>query len=100
MSATANAALAKPWNDLWDGDLSIADEIIAEDFVAHAAPITGQGGDEIHGREALKQWIGGTHGVLQDLTFTVQVDRDRRRRLPGGSLDRPRPVRGWTPRRI
>ena len=32
MSNTANAALATPWKDLWNGDLSIADQIIAEDF--------------------------------------------------------------------
>jgi predicted ester cyclase len=73
MSATANAALARPWNDLWDGDLSIADDVIAEDFVAHAAPLTGVGPDEVRGREALKQWIGGIHSVLRDLKFTVQV---------------------------
>lgn len=73
MSATANAALARPWKDLWDGDLSIADQIIAEDFVAHAAPLTGVGADEVRGREALKQWIGGIHSVLPDIKFTVQV---------------------------
>ncbi len=73
MSATANAALARPWNELWDGDLAIAHEIIAEDFVAHAAPLIGVGPDEVHGREALKQWIGAIHSVLPDIKFTVQV---------------------------
>jgi SnoaL-like polyketide cyclase. len=41
MSNAANAALAEPWKDLWNGDLSLTDKIIAEDFVAHAAPLTG-----------------------------------------------------------
>jgi hypothetical protein len=44
---------------MWNGDLALTDEIIAEDFVAHAAPLTGAGADEIHGREALK---GNDHG--------------------------------------
>jgi hypothetical protein len=36
MSNAANAALAEPWKDLWNGDLSLTDTIIAEDFTAHA----------------------------------------------------------------
>ena len=73
MSNPANAALVNPWKDLWNGDLGVADEIVAEDFVAHAAPLTGTGTDEIHGREALKAWISGIHAVLPDLTFTIDV---------------------------
>ena len=38
MSSTANAALAEPWKDLWNGNLSLTEKIIAEDFVAHAEP--------------------------------------------------------------
>ena len=38
MNNTSNAALAEPWKDLWNGDLTLTDKIIAEDFVAHAAP--------------------------------------------------------------
>ena len=41
VSTAANAALADPWKDLWNGDLEVTDRIIAEDFVAHAAPLTG-----------------------------------------------------------
>ena len=59
MPNVANAAPATPWRDMWNGDLALTDEIIAEDFVAHAAPLTGAGADEIHGREALK---GNDHG--------------------------------------
>jgi predicted ester cyclase len=47
MSNAANAALAEPWKDLRNGDLSLTDKIIAEDFVAHAAPLTGTGSDQI-----------------------------------------------------
>jgi predicted ester cyclase len=73
VSNAASAALACPWKDLWNGDLGSADTIIAEDFVAHAAPLTGTGSDEIRGREALKGWISGIHAILPDLTFAIDV---------------------------
>jgi hypothetical protein len=73
MSARENAALAEPWKELWNNDLSLTEKIIAPDFVAHAAPITGSGGHEIHGREALNQWVAGIHLLLSDLTFDIQV---------------------------
>jgi predicted ester cyclase len=79
-AATGNAALARPWLLLWDGDLSFTDEIIAPDFVAHAAPITGFGKDTIHGRAALKGWITGIRTIFPDLDFKIEVgpivDRD------------------------
>jgi hypothetical protein len=56
MSNAANAALASPWKDLWNGDLDVISQIIAEDFVAHAAPLTGTGTTELHGRQALSRW--------------------------------------------
>jgi hypothetical protein len=73
VSNAANAALATQWKDLWNGDLGAADKIIAEDFLAHAAPLTGTGPDEIRGREALKGWISGIHTVLTSLTFAIDV---------------------------
>lgn len=73
MSNSANAALAGPWKDLWNGDLSLTDKIIAEHFIAYAAPITGTGPDQIRGREALKGWISGIHAVLPDLSFAIEV---------------------------
>jgi hypothetical protein len=51
MSGTSNAALAEPWKQLWNGDLTVTDKVIADDFVAHAAPLTGTGSDLMHGRE-------------------------------------------------
>ena len=73
MSSTANAALAEPWKDLWNGNLSLTEKIIAEDFVAHAAPLTGTGTDQVHGREALNGWVSGIHAVLPDLKFVTEV---------------------------
>jgi hypothetical protein len=68
-SADDNAELAEPWRQLWNGDLSITNDLI----VAHAAPITGTGPDEIHGREALNQWVGGINALLPDLNFDITV---------------------------
>ncbi len=73
MSIAANAALAEPWKDLWNGDLSLTDKIIADDFVAHAAPLTGIGADQIRGREALNEWVSGIHAILSDLAFVIEV---------------------------
>lgn len=41
--------------------------------MAHAAPLIGEGGDEIRGREALKGWISGINMLLPDLNFEVIV---------------------------
>jgi predicted ester cyclase len=73
MPNVSNAALATPWKDLWNGDLAMTDKIIAKDFVAHAAPLTGSGADQIRGREALNGWVSGIRSVIPDLTFTVEV---------------------------
>jgi predicted ester cyclase len=73
MSNAANAELAEPWKDLWNGDLSLTEKIIAEDFVAHAAPLTGFGPDLIRGREALDGWVSGIHAIFGDLAFVIEV---------------------------
>src|SRR6266576_3808914 len=73
MSSTANAALAEPWKDLWNGNLSRTEKIIAEDFVAHAAPLTGTGTDQIRGRQALNGWVSGIHAILAGLAFVIEV---------------------------
>jgi hypothetical protein len=73
LSSASNAALAEPWKDLWNGDLSLSEKIISEDFVAHAAPLTGTGPDQIRGREGLNGWIGGIHAILADLAFVIEV---------------------------
>ena len=69
----SNTALAEPWKELWNGDLSQTDKIVAEDFTAHAAPMTGSGSDLIRGREALNTWISGLHAVLSGLRFDIEV---------------------------
>lgn len=73
MSIKTNAALAEPWRDLWNNDLSLTDKIVAPGLVSHAAPITGSGSDVKHGREALNQWVAGIHTVFTGLRFAITV---------------------------
>lgn len=73
MSDISNAAFAEPWRQLWNGELSQLEAIVAEDFVAHAALMGGTGDDTLRGRAALGQWIGGMHAVMADLVFNLDV---------------------------
>jgi SnoaL-like polyketide cyclase len=41
--------------------------------VAHAAPLTGTGPDQIRGREGLNGWISGIHAILPDLALVIEV---------------------------
>ncbi len=66
-------ALWQPWAALWNGDLALLDQIIAVDFLAHAAPISGNGSDEIVGRQGLGTWISGIRAAAPDLLFTTHV---------------------------
>ena len=60
------------WLELWNGDLAIADEIIASGFVAHFAP-AGNSPTEVRGPEGLKGWIGGILVAFTDHRFTTTV---------------------------
>jgi predicted ester cyclase len=66
-------ALVQPWLDLWNGDLSRIGAIIADDWVAHAAPVTGGPVAELRGPESLAAWIGGLHTTFADLRFAIEV---------------------------
>jgi len=72
MSSQTNKELWKSWSELWNGNLSIADEIIAPNFVAYFAPI-GNSPGEVHGPDTLKQWIGATVGAFTDYSFRTTV---------------------------
>lgn len=73
MTNSANAALAEPWRLLWNGDLSLTEQIIHPDFVAHAAPITGGAAGDMRGRETLNGWVSGINKLIPDLDFQLDV---------------------------
>jgi predicted ester cyclase len=72
MSSQTNKELWKSWSELWNGNLSIADEIIAPNFVAYFAPI-GNSPAEVHGPDELKQWISATGAAFTETSFTTTV---------------------------
>lgn len=72
MLANENEALWKSWQNLWNGDLDVADEIIAPDFVAHFAPVGNSPGG-VRGPEELKRWISGSLAAFADHEFTTTV---------------------------
>lgn len=67
-----NRELWKPWFELWNGDLAVADELIAPNFVAHFAP-AGNSPAEVRGPQGLKDWIAGAVATFTDYSFTTTV---------------------------
>ena len=61
-----------PWGELWNGNLALADAIIAPDFVAHFVPMT-PGTPEVQGPEGLKGMIGTLRAGFAQATFTTEV---------------------------
>jgi predicted ester cyclase len=72
VDAQANKALWQPWLALWNGDLAVADEIVAPEFVAHFAPL-GSSPSEVRGPAGLTEWIGGILSAFSDHRFATTV---------------------------
>ena len=72
MALPTQKELWNAWLILWNGNLSIADEIIAPTFVAHFAPAATSPA-EVRGPAGLKQWIGGSASAFSDYSFTTTV---------------------------
>ena len=72
MFSQVNKDLWTSWSALWNGKLSIADEIIAPNFVAHFAPV-GKSPGEVRGPDGLKQWIVASGAPFTDASFTTTV---------------------------
>ena len=67
------STIAKAWEDIWNGDLSLVDGTVAEDFTSHAAPLLGGPPQDSVGRANLHTWVSGAHEALPGLKFTVQL---------------------------
>src|SRR6266550_235797 len=63
------AELWDRWIELWNGDLSLAEQVIHPDFVVHRipAPHVPEG---LGGREALLEWVKATRSIIDGLRFT------------------------------
>jgi steroid delta-isomerase-like uncharacterized protein len=59
-----SAQFADRFREIWnERNLDLADEYIAEDFVGH---MIGEA-EDLHGRDAYKSWVEGTHEMFPDL---------------------------------
>jgi predicted ester cyclase len=61
------------WLQLWNGDYSHAEELIAPAFRLHAAMMDGGDGSAVDTPAALVGWIAQTRSIASDLTFSVEV---------------------------
>jgi predicted ester cyclase len=73
MTARTSRELWTPWAALWNGDLAIADTIIAPDFVARFAPRRDKSRRGARGPDGLKGWIGGAMAAFEGHQFTTVV---------------------------
>ncbi|WP_380158670.1 ester cyclase [Kineococcus sp. R86509] len=65
--------LVQSWLRLWNGDLTLAAEIVAPDFRLHAAMMDGGDGAAVDSPQALVGWIDSTRAAVPDLAFSIEV---------------------------
>ena len=65
-------ALCQGWADLWNGDLSQAEQILAADITVNAA-IVGVDGASVQGRQGVAGWGALLRKALGEPVFTVEV---------------------------
>jgi predicted ester cyclase len=70
MSKETNRALLDRWIELWNGNLTVADEIIGPGFVSHFPPTTSRS-NEIQGSAALQEWIQTTLALFNNVQLTL-----------------------------
>jgi predicted ester cyclase len=59
--------------ELWNGDLSVATEIVTGDFVVHQARADGASSEETRGPEAVVRMVREGHAPFDGLTFEIEV---------------------------
>lgn len=74
--ATAQTGPVEPvdsfWTDwvaLWNGDLGLADEVIAQRVVLHTTLLDGRDPAAIDDPQAFAQWVGSLREAIPDLAF-------------------------------
>lgn len=67
-------AIWTKWVAFWNGDLALAEEIIAPDYTLHMSPMGGGDTSAYASPAGLAAFIGGFHAAIENLTFEVQVE--------------------------
>jgi hypothetical protein len=74
MSASDLRRLYRRWMlELWNGDLSVAAEIVTADFVVQQARADGAASEELRGPEAVPRMVREGHAPFEGLAFEIEV---------------------------
>jgi predicted ester cyclase len=74
MAAADLRRLYRRWMlELWNGDLTVAEEIVTADFVVHQARADGAGSEELRGPEAVQGMVREGRAPFDGLTFEIEV---------------------------
>ena len=68
------SAIWDKWIAMWNGDLAMADLIIAADYKLHMSPLDGGDLSVYAGPKGMAGWIGQLHTAINPLVFEVQVE--------------------------
>lgn len=66
-------AIWDKWIAMWNGDLAMADRIIAPDYTLHMSPIGGGDLTAYAGPGGMAGWISQLHAAIDPFVFEVQV---------------------------
>lgn len=72
MSREGNKILLNRWIELWNGNLALTKEIVGPGFIGHF-PLTTSHPNEVHGSQALEEWIRRTLALFVDVRLTLEV---------------------------
>jgi hypothetical protein len=67
------AALYARWAEMWNGELEISDEIIAQSFVAHSTADAMTPPEDICDARTVRGWIQAIRSRLSGMTYRVEV---------------------------
>jgi predicted ester cyclase len=67
------SAIWNKWIAMWNGDLAMADQIIAPDYTLHMSPLGGGDLSAYAGPQGMAGWIGQLHAAFDPFVFEVQV---------------------------
>ena len=72
-AVTDLAVIWEKWIAMWNGDLAMAEEIMAPDYKLHMSPLGGEDLSIYAGPRGMAGWIGQLHVAISPFVFEVQV---------------------------